>query len=303
MVPLVHGEWAEVKTLALGQVTSSSPLVDQWPTAQTTALSYFSRLIDADTFGRLALGEAYRRGVETAGAVAALSDGAEWIQGFVDFHCREALRILDFAHAAERIAEIGQAVFGEGTAVAQGWLTHQVHRLKHVGGAAVLPTLRNIQRLHPRNQVVARNVVYLEKRVAHMDYPRYQAQGWPIGSGCVESANKLVVEARLKGAGMHWARAQVNPMLALRNAVCNDRWAEAWTAITVERRPTLANRQRQREAQRRAAAQVEQAALFPRRAPPRPKAAPGPRKPAPNHPWRRYPAVQSAAPLDAAAKL
>ena len=28
----------------------------------------------------------------------------------------------------------------------------------------------------------------------------------PIGSGTVESANTLVVEARLKGAGMHWAR-------------------------------------------------------------------------------------------------
>jgi hypothetical protein len=31
----------------------------------------------------------------------------------------------------------------------------------------------------------------------------------------VESANKLVVEDRLKGAGMHWADANVNPLLAL----------------------------------------------------------------------------------------
>jgi len=30
----------------------------------------------------------------------------------------------------------------------------------------------------------------------------------------VESANKLVVEGRLKGSGMHWARAQVTPMVA-----------------------------------------------------------------------------------------
>src|SRR5213080_123181 len=60
-----------------------------------------------------------------------------------------------------------------------------------------------------------------------MQYPTFQAQGWPIGSGMVESANKVVVEARLKGAGMHWSRASVNPRLALRNAVCNDRCAEA----------------------------------------------------------------------------
>src|SRR4029434_215935 len=59
-------------------------------------------------------------------------------------------------------------------------------------------------------------------------YGVFQAEGWPIGSGMVESANKVVVEARLKGAGMHWSRASVNPLLALRNAVCNARWAETW---------------------------------------------------------------------------
>jgi len=35
-------------------------------------------------------------------------------------------------------------------------------------------------------------------------------------SGSGESANKLVVEARLKGAGMRWGRQNVDPMLVLR---------------------------------------------------------------------------------------
>ena len=35
-----------------------------------------------------------------------------------------------------------------------------------------------------------------------------------IGSGATESANKVVVEARLKGPGMHWASFHLNPMLA-----------------------------------------------------------------------------------------
>ncbi|WP_220210727.1 hypothetical protein [Reticulibacter mediterranei] len=59
-----------------------------------------------------------------------------------------------------------------------------------------------------------------------MQYPRFRRDGWPIGSGMVESANKNIVEARLKGPGMHWQGNYVNPMLALRNAVCNDRWQE-----------------------------------------------------------------------------
>jgi hypothetical protein len=49
-----------------------------------------------------------------------------------------------------------------------------------------------------------------------MQYPAYQRQGWPLGSGMVGSANKLLVQARLKGAGMHWEPAHVNPLLALR---------------------------------------------------------------------------------------
>ena len=69
---------------------------------------------------------------------------------------------------------------------------------------------------------------YLAARREHTRYRAFAAAGYPLGSGCVESANKLVVEARLKGAGMHWARPNVDPMLALRNLLANGRWAEEW---------------------------------------------------------------------------
>jgi hypothetical protein len=47
----------------------------------------------------------------------------------------------------------------------------------------------------------------------------------------MESGNKVVVEARLKGAGMHWARPHINPMLALRNSLCSQRWQENWPQV------------------------------------------------------------------------
>src|SRR5438874_10396589 len=93
-------------------------------------------------------------------------------------------------------------------------------------------------------------LTYLQKREAHMQYPSYQEAGWPIGSGSVESANKLVVEARLKGAGMRWERQNVNPMLVLRNAVCNRRWNETWTTAGAQRR-ALRTSQRQTHSQQR----------------------------------------------------
>ncbi len=99
MVPLVGGEWAEVKTLAIGEV-EVRPAEDEdgVPEAHTTNLSYFSRLADAETFTRLAYVETYRRGTESASVVCAVQDGAEWLQGLVDVLRPDAVRILDFPH-------------------------------------------------------------------------------------------------------------------------------------------------------------------------------------------------------------
>ena len=68
-----------------------------------------------------------------------------------------------------------------------------------------------------------------------MQYPLFQQQGWPIGSGSAESANTCVVQARLKGPGMHWEGSNVNPLLALRTGVCNDRWDETMQLASRQR--------------------------------------------------------------------
>ena len=238
-VPLVGKEWAEVKTLALGVIDEPVWEDDEWK-VHASELSYFSRLMEAEDFGRAALGETHHRGLERAAQVVAITDGAVWEQGFIDYHREDAARVLDFPHAAEYVAEIGKAVWGEGTETTQEWLDEQLHTLKHEGPTDVLSELRSLTQNHPEQPALCKSLSYLEKREAQMQYPLCLEQGWPIGSGAVESANKLVVEARLKGAGMHWAPANVNPMLALRNAMCSGRWPQARTQI-------LAHRQLQRQ--------------------------------------------------------
>ena len=230
MVPLVHGVWAEVKTLVVGEV---QPAVEEHGerVVHTRNLSYFSRKVNAEEFQRLALVEIHRRGVEHAQEVAAIMDGAEWEQGFTDYHCPQATRILDFPHAAEHINEIAEYLHGEHTPESQAWLSECLHHLKQEGPDPLLRELQNLQGQYPQSEAISCNLAYLEKRKEHMQYPQFQAQGWPIGSGIVESGNKLVVEARLKGSGMHWAEEHVNPMLAIRNIICSDRWKEAWPKI------------------------------------------------------------------------
>jgi len=244
MVPVLQGEWAEVKTMVIGEVTAPVLERGEW-VVHTRNLSYFSRLVNSERFEHLTLSEVHRRGVESSHQVAAVMDGADWLQGLVDYHRPDAVRILDFPHAGQRLGQVAQAIWGEETPETSQWTSEQLHQLKHQGAAGVLAQLRQLQEQHSELEVLAENLAYLEKRKAQMQYPVFQQQGWPIGSGIVESGNKLVVEARLKGAGMHWKRANVDPMLALRNIICSDRWRQEW--------PRIEQRLRQQETQRRKA--------------------------------------------------
>lgn len=300
MIPLRGGEWGEVKTLAIGEVQAAK-IKSGEKVVRTRKISYFSRLTTAEQFEHLTLAEMHRRGIENSAQVAAVMDGAEWLQSFIDYHCPHAVRILDFPHAGQRIGQVGQALYGEGTAETKQWTLDRLHQLKHQGPQPILTELGALQEKHPELPVLAENRAYLEKRVAQMQYPSFQQQGWPIGSGMVESGNKLVVEARLKGAGMHWARPNVNGMLGLRNIVCNQRWSQEWPLIADQLRKQARERRQQQRQQRRldkappvsepipVLEPVVNSQLPVQEYPSRPAHPCGPRKPAPNHPWRHSP--------------
>ena len=298
MVPLVGGEWAEVKTLAVGTVAAARG-ADGAPVVRTTAVSYFSRMAEHREFGRLALVETHARGTERAGTVVAVNDGAEWLQGFVDLHRPDAVRVLDFPHALEHLNLAAQAVLGPGAAAA-AWSAAQARELKSGDPDAVLAALRALpaeRAPDPAAAAAARDgtLAYPSKRRDQIAYARFRRCGFPIGSGMVESGHKTVVEARLKGAGRRWAPASVNPMAALRTVVCNDRWDAARSRIArrlraraapPRRRPRgLSAHQASRPTRR---PRVPPAVLAALRPPPRPRPGP-PRavagRPTAHHPW------------------
>lgn len=300
MVSLVDGTWREVKTLALGTVT---PGDDPAESVHTHDLSYFSRLTDAASFTRLATVETQRRGTETAQTVVAVVDGAEWCQAFIDHQRHDAVRILDFAHALSHLSAVAQAQYGPGTPAASEWLGQQAHALRHGQAATVLSALTDLATTGADEaRVVSRAThTYLSQRLDQLRYQTFVAAGYPIGSGCVESANKLVVEARLKGSGMHWSLAHVNPMLALRTVVANQRWEAEWPVLWTAwrrqaRRHALDQRHRRQAAQPPPASPPEDRAAV-RVEPPNPVALPPatasrPKtivdgKPTADHPWRK----------------
>lgn len=201
------------------------------------------------------------------------------------------------------LSTIAQAAYGAGTLRAATWLERQQQTLRQHSPEHVLAAVRDIlaqgtaQGLDAaRRDIIAGSLAYRDKRVEQMRYAQFRAAGYPIGSGIVESAHQTEVHARLKGAGMFWARAQVNPMLSVRGIDGNDRWAEAWPALTAQLRAQRANQARQRRLARQppvpavsaAPAPAPTASIVPPRPPsavPRPRPA-RPRRPAADHPWR-----------------
>ena len=298
MVPVVGPEWVEVKTVAIG-VVGERTHKDGSRQAVTDQLSYFSRVAEAERFTRLALVEVHRRGVERASDVCAVNDGAVWIDGFVDMHRPDAVRILDFPHGAEAVSDVAKAAYGEGSPKARRWFDTQRRELLEGDPQRVLTSMqrarrRAVARGEAAEEQVRRSRSYLMERRERIGYAAFSAAGYPIGSGAVESANKIVVEARLKGAGMHWARGNLNAMLTLTNAVANGRWEEAWGRAVAGRQARLQGRSRERAARarvRRAPSPAPPMQVEPRApASPSPKPTPPPKRgqhrPAPDHPWQ-----------------
>lgn len=100
---------------------------------RTRGISYFSRLTDAANLEWLVQVETHHRGVVTAGAVGAVTDGSEWCQGIVDYHRPDVVPVLDFLNTGEQLGQNGQISFDEFTPQTQQWLSQQLHSLKHKG--------------------------------------------------------------------------------------------------------------------------------------------------------------------------
>lgn len=227
----VRGEgWKEVK-LASVSVVEQEPGASE-PEVRLTQHSYRAGLWEAATFGRQQWAEAWHRGIERAQRIVAVSDGAAWIWGLILTCYAPCVQIIDWWHALQRVWEIAFAVLGQGTAQAEQWGTE----LKaHLWAGEIRAVMHALREHWPRGrelpETLRQAVGYLFRQRHRMDYQTYRQAGYPIGSGTVESACKLVVQERLVQAGMRWSRPGAQALLALRCALLSNRWDATWQSL------------------------------------------------------------------------
>jgi hypothetical protein len=172
-------------------------------------------------------------GMDRADVWVALTDGGAGLEEFMGVYFPRAACVLDFYHAAEHVNDLAKTLYpgdqDKAAEVAGSWC----HTLKHEGGVALLAQLEEVDLRGRKAEVreTHRRVLgYMRNNVHRMDYPRYLADGWLIGSGHVESACKGVVGQRLKGNGMRWGEEGADALCHLRALFKSEKgqWEASW---------------------------------------------------------------------------
>jgi hypothetical protein len=221
------GQAAEGRMAYVGMLYN--PRVDRPP--QPGTARYLAGLFSLADLGPRLRRQGNQIGLERAERWIALTDGGAGLEDFLHENFPRAECILDFYHAAEHVNELAEAWYKDETQAktqAEAWC----HTLKHEGGEKLLKAWEGLE-LRGRSagaQETRRQVTqYVRKNVHRMDYPRYQKNGWLIGSGHVEAACKSVVGGRLKGSGMRWSANGADAVCHLRALFKSE--ASQWEAF------------------------------------------------------------------------
>ena len=227
-----NGGKAEGRMAYVGMLYNARSKHDDRP-VQPHSVRYLAGFYELNELGSQLRRQAAQVGWDDAEQQITLSDGGNGLEEFFRKNFPLAECILDFWHAAEHLTELSLALWPDDEPKRKQCLGDWCHKLKHEGGEAMLTTLQSldVSGCPPSaRQAHADHMRYFQNHKHRMDYPRYVANGWQIGSGPVESACKTVVANRLKGSGMRWGEDGSNAVCHLRALYLSQpgQWESFW---------------------------------------------------------------------------
>lgn len=181
----------------------------------------------------------HRLGAAAAEVVVFVADGApwiwerlEWVERRVGLSAAQAVRVLDFYHAAHNVS-VALETLGLEQPERRRLFRKMKRWLRHGRPGLVVRELERLGTEANEPEELQQPLEYLRKHMQarHLDYGRYRQRGLPLGSGAVESAIRRVVNLRLKGAGLMWLKDNAEGALVLRAAALTGRWDETMSHV------------------------------------------------------------------------
>lgn len=231
-VYILGEEWKEVKIGCVFEYESQPKYCPQTKemieVAQASQVSYVAHLGGPEPLGKLLSAEAEQQGYDQAQQRVTVGDGAKWIWGISGEHFPTAQEIVDWYHAVDHLWSVAHLCFPD-KLQRERWVKQRQAELWLGQAAQIAVTIETLAQQHPDQQAPLKTEAgYFERNQRRMQYQEFREEGYPIGSGTVESGCKQLVTMRMKGPGMRWSRSGAQNVLALRAAYLSDNWDDAW---------------------------------------------------------------------------
>jgi hypothetical protein len=229
------GAKADSRMAAVAMIYNPQSEHDQPHPRGGCPVRFLAGFYELDPLGLELRRQAAQVGWDAAEQQLAISDAGNGLEDFARKAFPLAASLLDFFHASEHVAALAGACHPDDPQATATQTAEWCQRLKHTGGAALLAEWEQLDTSRWRgwrSEVYRQQVQYFRNHQHRMDYPRYVANGWQIGSGPVESGCKRLITQRLKGAGMRWGERGTDTLCHLRALLlCHpNQWDDYWAA-------------------------------------------------------------------------
>ena len=182
---------------------------------------YISYIGSAAEFKKHLFALALRNGYGRYKETVVISDGATWIRHMVEELFPDAQQILDYYHLCENVNTFAKHVFKMDEAKYKPWVKEICGKIKKGGFKQVLNELNTV----PVPSGCPVNLFgYITNNIKNINYAEYEKKGYFIGSGAIESGNKIILQDRLKRAGMRWNADTAQALLTLKSKVESKLW-------------------------------------------------------------------------------
>ncbi len=209
--------------------------VDEWKEVRVgfvrrlgeVSKKYVSRMGDYDEICEQLHGLALLEGWTPETKVISPGDGGNGLKEALEEQFPHLQFILDHPHLKSHFHETAEAI-GIDEELQDQWVEEFLDAIWEGELEEVLERLRELYQQTDHNRL-DRLIRHLERFSDSLNYEEYEAKGWPIGSGEVESAHQYLPQDRLKLPGACWNVDSINPMLAIRVIKKNGWWDDFWS--------------------------------------------------------------------------
>ena len=211
--------WRENKTVI---VFTDKNMINRKDGSHIITKKEYSALIgSAEEFKGFVLNTALKAGYGQIKEVVVIADGAAWIRNMCGEIFPEATQILDLYHLKENVYTYAKERFNQDEKQYVPCAERLIFLIENGEIDRALDEIPEDDRGQPK---IVNLKTYLKNNRDKINYPEYRKRGWFVGSGAIESANKTIVQRRLKQAGMRWIVAGAQALLSLRCKVESGLW-------------------------------------------------------------------------------